>query len=521
MLFLKTLLFCLVLVLFLRSAAFADTGIVGWNAYSKQFIDSPTFKLLAVPGTVAYRATVKQDKKSWQVSSKLPVLNLAKIWTKIPAKTFTLTIDWLGVDGKMLETETSTRVKAPDWKGLNEPEDEWVRAADRNVEYLLGEAENSRATYKEPGVPIIVWSITSPDAAHPDGFGNGYPCISINYYIWAFKSHVERGGENSKRAMKAAIACADWALKNRLPADAALPLFPYSTISNGKFDGGAEGMSVNLMRACLFGVSMVDMYKATRDARYLEYAKHIATTAAKFQNADGSFPYRVLPKTGAVTEQYACNAIEFTTLVDALESFSYDRILAKASRRAVDWMVAYVSSTNHWQAAYEDVVTPTPYTNLSQMQVLPLIRYLCKHKNDDPAYLKLAVKLNRWVEDQFVTFGPESEAYSNRVKGPMVFEQFACWAPMEFHTANWIDSLIALHKATGKLIYLEKATAAANAICAQQFSNGAFSTWGYRHYENGKLMPDTDPGANWYNCNAYADYSLYELDKYVNSLKTK
>jgi hypothetical protein len=104
------------------------------------------------------------------------------------------------------------------------------------------------------------------------------------------------------------------------------------------------------------------------------------------------------------------------------------------------------------------------------------------------------------------------------VKPPMVFEQFSWWHPFEGHTADWITALIELHRATGEREYLDKAQAAANAICAQQFSNGAFSTWGFRHYEKGKLVPDEDPGFNWYNCNARADRGLYELDAYVRSI---
>ena len=497
--------------------AHADTGIVSWNAFSKQFIDAPTFNLLPLPGAVEYRAVVKYGDKTLSVASETPRISLSRIWSRVPRKAFSLTVEWVDKDGKIIQSETSARLRAPDWRGMREPAENWRAAADRNIEYLLDVAENGKATYREPGVPVFIWSCASPDVNSPNGAGVSYPCITINNYIWALTSHAASGGKHAKEAIKLARKCADWALKNRLPEDCALPLFPYSTIVNGQFGGAVEGTSVNLMRACWFAVGMVDIYAATKDGRYLDYAKHIANVAVKFQNPDGSFPYRLDPKTGKVIEQYACNAIEFTTLVDALEAHGYDRALAKASRRAVDWMVAYVCTTHHWQAAYEDVGAVQPYSNLSQMQALPLIRYLCKHRDEDPGYVKLAVSLNRWVEDQFVVFGPESDAYSVHIKGPQVFEQFICWAPMEGHTGNWIESLIALHKATGDKTYLEKAMAAGNAICAQQFDNGAFSTWSVRHLENGKTVPEKDPGGNWYNSNAFADRGLYVLDSYVRS----
>jgi hypothetical protein len=258
-------------------------------------------------------------------------------------------------------------------------------------------------------------------------------------------------------------------------------------------------------------MSFVDLYAVTKHEPYLEYARHIADTTVKFQNPDGSFPYRVSPKTGAVTEQYNCSAMEFIELVEKLEPYGHDARRALAAQRALDWLLAYVCATDNWKAAYEDVGETKFYTNLSQMPAQQLIRYLCRHKLENDGYLPQAIRLNRWVEDQFVTFGPGDEASPVRVKGPLVFEQYMCWWPMEGHTANWILSLIELHKATGDKVYLDKAKAAANAICAEQFDDGQFSTWG-RDFETGECK---SKGDNWYNANAFADWALYTLVQYA------
>ena len=283
----------------------------------------------------------------------------------------------------------------------------------------------------------------------------------------------------------------------------------------GKYGGSIEGASVNLLRASWLAISYVDLYQATRHEPYLAYARHIADTTVKFQNPDGSFPYRVSPKTGAVIEQYTCNAMEFVELVEALEPFGFDARRAMAAHRALKWMLAYVCASKNWKAAYEDISAQPFYANLSQMACLPLIRYLCRHKDEDSDYLATAIRLNRWVEDQFVTFGPDNAASPVRVKGPLVFEQYMCWWPMEGHTAHWILALIELHKATGKPIYLDKAKAAANAICHEQYENGELSTWG-RDYQTGASLGDTNPRRkNWYNANASADLALYKLARYV------
>jgi hypothetical protein len=515
-------------------APIKPSRIVSWNAYSKQFIDPPVFKLLVTPDTAIYRAIATQDDKTLKVESAGPIVSLAEIWPKLAVKTFTLTFEWVDAQGKVTFSESAPRVKAPDWAGFHEPPADWVAAADRNIAYLIDTADHGKAPYREPGVPVWIWSAASPtvsdDAAkrftdRPEGLPFGYPCITLNNYIWAFLTYADQNRPQRTEALRLARICADWGLKNRRPNSGALPLFPYSTISMGKFEGGNEGANVNMLRASWLAVSYVDIYKATGNQAYLDYAIHIAKITRKFQRDDGSFPCRMQPDTGAMNESYTCAPIEFCLLVDALAPYHFDPDLALASQRALDWTLAYVCHTNHWQAIFEDVALQPAYSNLSHWETQAVIRYLCRHKNEDPSYLPMAQKLNRWIEDQFIVFGPENEAFIQpvrreilRFKGPLVFEQFHCWYPMEGHTALWIQTLIALHQATGDRTYLDKAKASANAICDLQFDDGQFSTMGNRYYKDGKMVSDKETGFNWYNANAYASLALYQLDAYVKSL---
>jgi hypothetical protein len=288
-------LLCGVLAAFGVQASWAaESRIVSWNAWSRQFIDPPVFQFLALPGAVTYRATLESGGARWTVESLKPRLDLATVWSRVPVKKFKLTLSWLDGGGRVLAEETSDRVKAPDWKGLDGPPADWVAAADRDIAWLIRVAESK------------------------------------------------------------------------------------------------------------------------------------------------------------------------------------------------------------------------PYQNLTHWEAQLLLQYLCRHKDDDPSYLPLARKLLRFVEDQFVLFGPESEAHPVPVKGPLVFEQFACWWPMEGHTGYYIQSLLELHKATGETTYLEKAMAAGNAICAQQFEDGSISNWGTRWLENGRPV-GTNCGHTWYNTNAIASASLYQL----------
>ncbi len=489
----------------------SNTFLLGSNAHSRQFIDAPEFHLLFVPETKMFQAVLRQNDREWTVSSPKPLLELDLPWDEVAIGKFGLRFLWVDAQGGILREEVCEGVKAPDFQGMSEPAADWSAHADRNIAYLIHEAyHNTTAPYREPGVPVWIWAATP----HHDA---SYPCITINNVIWAFLAHVRNNGPQREEALELARVSADWALLHRQPDSGAHPLFPYSTITRGNFGGSVEGESVNLLRASWFAISLVDLYAVTRHEPYLAYARHIADTTVNFQNADGSFPYRINPKTGAVTEQYNCSVMEFVELTEKLEAYGFDARRALAARRALEWVLAYVCTTHNWKAAYEDVAETRFYANLSQMPAQQLIRYLCRHKEENPAYLPEAIRLNRWVEDQFVTFGPDNAASPVRAKGPLVFEQFLCWWPMDGHTANWILSLIELHKATGEQAYLDKAGAAANAICAGQYEDGQFSNWG-RDFETGASPANND---NWYNAGAFSDWALYTLAQYTRGLQEK
>ncbi|MCC6127308.1 MAG: hypothetical protein IT426_20285 [Pirellulales bacterium] len=136
--------------------------IVSWNMQSRQFIDAPAFQLLSIPKTGTYRVTVEQGGKSWKVESSHPWIDLASIWEHVPVKKFKITFQWLDAAGKVLAEEGNWRVKAPDWQGFHEAPEDWAAAADRAVNYLIRVGEQGSAPYREPGMPVWMWSAASP-----------------------------------------------------------------------------------------------------------------------------------------------------------------------------------------------------------------------------------------------------------------------------------------------------------------------------------------------------------------------
>src|SRR5262249_34321384 len=127
-----------------------------------QFIDPPTFRLAPLAGSVTYRAIAEQGGESWHVESSQPSLDLSSIWDKLPLKSFKLTFQWLDADAKVLAEESSWRVKAPDWQGFHESPENWAAAADRTIDYLIRVGNDGTAPYREPGMPVWIWSAASP-----------------------------------------------------------------------------------------------------------------------------------------------------------------------------------------------------------------------------------------------------------------------------------------------------------------------------------------------------------------------
>ena len=498
-----------------ESSAPSDAAqIMGWNRFSIRFIEPPLFELLAWPTARKYVGIIRQSGRTFRIESDRPQLDLSEIWSDLTNGFFDLTIELHGADGLIASSPSSRRFKAWDWQGFDGKSLDWAAAADRNIAFLIDAADNGVAPYREPGVPVWIWSSAGPEPekGHPQGRADAYPAAHQPVFMRAFIAHAQSNRAQKPQAIKLATFVGEWLLAHRHPNTGKLPLFPFSTIEMGRYEGGNEGAAVNITRACRTGEGMVELYRFTGRTEFLDYAEHIADTVVRFQRPDGSLPYRVDPHSGAVVEDYTCDVINFPVLVDAIEPFRRDVRRAAAARRAVEWMLAYPATTHHWQGAFEDVREKLPFENLGNMGTILLIAYLCRHADEHPNYLPIARRLNRWVEDQFVVFHPDPTIHVN-CPVPQTIEQYVCHYVMEGHTANWIRALLALHRATRETVYLEKAQAAGNAIVSSQFANGEFSTWGHDPV-TGKTG---SAHSNWYAGNAFASEVLYELAAHPGS----
>jgi hypothetical protein len=107
-----------------------------------------------------------------------------------------------------------------------------------------------------------------------------------------------------------------------------------------------------------------------------------------------------------VEEEYSSGAACTVPFLRALSAVTGEGSYTRAADRAWRWTLENPCVTLRWQGMYEDVGALEPYGNLENWDALDTIRLLCRDRERMPGALDAAKTLNRWVEDQFVVFGP-------------------------------------------------------------------------------------------------------------------
>ena len=297
-------------------------------------------------------------------------------------KKFKLTLTWLDAGGTVLAEESSWRVRRPIGKVSTKPPYDWAAAADRNIAYLIriGE-EGTPAPYREPGMPVWIWSAASPtpeptrvvqaevstiracsanSAAGTSGprraIPKRTPRASYRRSSGRRPAHAELGRPHGQFALKMARLAADWALKNRLPDKArcrCFPTRPSPRENSAVFLGERQHQS----HAGFVGGARHGDHVRGDEGREVPglCAAHRPSYRQVPVAPDGQFPLSGELQLGAVKEAYCTGGIQFRLLVEALSRHGVDEKLAMASECAVQWMLSYPVALFNWQAGYEDV----------------------------------------------------------------------------------------------------------------------------------------------------------------------
>lgn len=176
--------------------------------------------------------------------------------------------------------------------------------------------------------------------------------------------------------------------------------YPYNTvIHSGKYDGDMRnGKGITQPdKAGNFGFELVNLYKITRDQKYLEAAKRIAWTLIshiKPGNSDQSpLPFRVNAMTGEsgflfdndkpgkkvesalYTSNWTCTMMLFEELkeLDTANRATYD----KSFNTILAWMKAFPLKTNRWGPFFEDI----PGWSDTQTNAISFAMFILDHRD--------------------------------------------------------------------------------------------------------------------------------------------
>lgn len=316
-----------------------------------------------------------------------------------------------------------------------------------------------------------------------DLFPVSYPAFTAAVGIRAFLAYHVYSGESA--AVERAKAFADFVLSGLTPAsDAqhgawAYPGLPYSTLFSGCFgllpgEPLPDGESIELDKAAMFADALLDLYEATDDAGYRDAAVSIGDTLLAKQRPDGSWPFRVIPWSGAIYRDYTSDQIAFYRLMRHLESLEGGGAYGASAEAAWQWILANPVLTLDWNGFYEDVDDATSKTNYAALETM---RALLRRADENPLYDNYAWALWVWIKETFlITEAP----YAPLV--PAIWEQTG-FVSEDGVRAGTASSTIQWALAAAELGFyvddpelIELAAAASNVITSVQQADGRLYT---------------------------------------------
>jgi rhamnogalacturonyl hydrolase YesR len=314
-----------------------------------------------------------------------------------------------------------------------------------------------------------------------------YPAFHHSLMIRTFIRYSRYAKD--ERALEWAVKLADWNIAHSTPADWPYGNLPYSTFQEKKPGGFRDETGLMPDKAAIMALAYLDLHKATGEARFLKAAEAIGETLAKRQRPNGTWPFRVDPKTEKVVEEYTSSVIYAVRLFEALGKANGNQRFKPHRDLTWNWLLNGPIKTKEFRGFYEDIqASPKGRTNYD---CLDTIRYLLANRTADNGYLEMAKDLNAWVEKTFL----------DKIKGfepaEGIREQLQCNVVMGIHSLNWASMLRELAEATGDEVMRQRANQTANYIT-------------YYLQPDNRIVVGFQYNQWWYSC--HAGVVLYLLD---------
>lgn len=337
---------------------------------------------------------------------------------------------------------------------------------------------------------------------NPDGTRSSrklsFPGRQHAYFIFTFLRYYAYTGE--REWLLRARDLADWNLAHSTPKDAVYAEVPYSTFLNGKPGGSRDVDAIEPDKSAFLGSGYIAVYEVTGDRKYLEAASTVARTLVKHQREDGSWPFRVVPETGVVRQDFGGAPVFFVEFLEALLRYDNKPEWRRAYEQALKLMLTRNIEKNLWGTYHEDIVLkPEAYLSAEPMSFTAT--YLFRQAAQRPEYLDMGRMIIRAMEDRLVYTNGHAAA-----PAPAVSEQAGFQHLMPGHTARYCRALAELYAITGDPQVKRRALSGFNACTYMQSPPGLFRTF----FASVNPKADTRNRPDWYSQHLYTVCHILE-----------
>lgn len=451
-----------------------------WNLKSRAFMRPPAFDFKLVDGASAYRftVTVKADRKAFVFTADRPSAPLTPVWGNVPVGYASVLCEGVSPEGTVLaEAGRREFYRAAVFKGPYPAGTTDYRTAARRV---------YAAVFQMPQVKM--W-LTSDDP--PEGYDlYCYPSKILSSMIRALCRHAKAAPSDRDAAVAIARKMADWLIAQSQPAGAPLAFCP-PTYWGDRRDVAVRFKGQNmLLYPCHAANAYFDLFETTGEGRYCDAALAIARTFVKIQGEDGTWPLKVSERDGRPVRANRLVPGRYVfRMMDLAFARTGDSSFRVAADKAFGFLMKGPCVTWNWDGQFEDVDPLPPYHNLQKGAPVDTANRLFARGEST----ELACELVDWCEDQFVVWSdPLHHMDWRHWKTPTALEQYEYYTPIDASMGDMIGAFASAYKATGDVLYREKAKALADNITRHQRADGTIPTYF-----------DSRKGSDWVNCMVY------------------
>lgn len=319
-----------------------------------------------------------------------------------------------------------------------------------------------------------------------------FPARQHAYFIRVFLRYYEYTGE--REWLLRARDLADWNIAHSTPKDCAYPNLSYSAWQNGKPTGSQDKDSTEPDKAAFIATYYIALFEATGEARYLDAARLVAETLLPRQREDGSWPFRVIPETGAIYEDLGGAPVYYVEFFERLQRHENKPAYRAAHDKALRLMIARNVEQGQWGTYHEDI-RPKDGTHLSAEPMSFTADYLFRKGREHPEYVEFGRRVLRQMEEKLVHTTGHAAAPAAAVAEQATFAHI-----MPGHTARYCLALSNLYKLNRDEALRRGVLSSLSAVTYMQSEIGLFRTY----FFDVKRNTNKDGGRpNWYSQHLY------------------